>query len=106
MATRKLIPNPLLSADPATLPPQRKGTRKQNGSLLDYVRALKPGPPPFGWVDVTPYFGPGRHALGTYKLRCEQAGYLLASQIVTLNGQTYRRIAVALKSHHPTFSTR
>jgi hypothetical protein len=72
------------------------------GGLMKYIRAVEPGPPPFGWKDVTPYFGAKKVDIGHYKELAERSGYLLAKQIVTLNGLTYRRIAVALKSHHPS----
>lgn len=93
--------SPLLDADPATLPPWRKGDRKVWGGFFKYVRALNPGPPPFGWKDITPYFGRKFVAIGKYRIIAEEEGYLLTRQVVTINGQTYRRIAVALKSHHP-----
>lgn len=97
----KLPLSPLLRADPSTLPPYRKGKRGQSGGLFKYIEAVKPGPPPAGWRDITPYFGRKKVDLGTYRLRAEAKGYLLQWQQVTHKGRTYRRIAVALKSHLP-----
>lgn len=94
--------SPLLGADPSTLPPWRKGVKGQVGGFLKYAQALNPGPPPFGWKDITPYFGSKKVDIGKYRIIAEEAGFLLAKQVVTVDGQTYRRIAVALKSHHPS----
>lgn len=95
------IPNsPLLRAKPETLPPWRKGTEGEKGGFLKYIAAVQPGPPPFGWKDVTPYFGKKYTSLDTYKKRAAENGYILERQIVTQKGRTYRRIAVALLSHH------
>lgn len=99
---KKLSQSPLLRADPADLPPYRKGSKGEFGGFLKYIRAVNPGPPPFGWKDITPYFGSQHVDIGKYRILAEKAGYLLAKQQVTEGRRTYRRIAVASNSHHPT----
>lgn len=91
--------SPLLGADPATLPSFRVGSRAQTGGLLSYIEAVKPGIPPLGWRDVTPYFGKIPRSLGGYRILAEADGYLLAIQTVTEHGFRYRRVAVALAAH-------
>lgn len=88
--------SPLLKADPSTLPPWRKGTRAEHGGLLKYIAAVKPGIPPLGWRDITPYFGGIPSSLGKWRLLAEKQGYLLTLQTVTEHGFRYRRVAVAL----------
>lgn len=91
--------SPLLQADPATLPPFRKGKLgdKLNGGLVAYIKALNPGRPPLGWVDVTPYWrGELPRALTGYQKVVGAAGFLIQTQIVIHNGQRYRRVAAAL----------
>lgn len=95
----KIGVSPLLSADPATLPPQRKGSREKWGGFMQYVRAVKPGLPPLGWRDVTPYFGGIPRALNAWRNIAESQGYLLAIQVVIEHGFRYRRVAVALAVH-------
>lgn len=96
-----LPPSPLLQADPSTLPPYRVGTRSKWGGLLAYIRAVRPGRPPLGWRDITPYFGRIPPSLGKWRIICRESGYLLEIQRVTKNGQRYKRVAVALADHRP-----
>lgn len=88
--------SPLLQADPATLPAFRKGTRQKFGGMLAYIYAVKPGIPPLGWRDITPYFGGIPKSLAGHRRLAESKGYLLAIQTITENGFRYRRVAVAL----------
>lgn len=100
----KLGRNPLLDADPASLPPWRKGDRKAWGGLFNYIRAVNPGPPPLGWRDITPYFGEKKmSSITAYQKMAANAGYILQTQTyLPQQGLPYRRIAVALSSHLPS----
>lgn len=98
----KWKPNPLLSADPATLPKYRKGTVQAKGGLLKYVNEVKPGPPPYGWRDITPYYGGIPESLGYTNMVLRRHGYYACTQIVTSeDGLQYRRVAVARISTLP-----
>lgn len=103
---RKVGLSPLLTADPATLPPFRKGTRHQNGTgFMKYIRAVGPGIPPLGWRDITPFFGGIPRSLAGHRKMAEENGYLLAIQTVTEYGYRYRRVAVALAVHPSVITT-
>ncbi len=96
--------SPLLQADPATLPPFRKGKGNEGridaftrpGGLLDYIREVMPGPPPLGWRDITPYFGGVPNSIGPYRELLKRYGFHIAVQTVKQDGQRYRRVAVVL----------
>ncbi len=67
-----------------------------------YCQAVEPGFPPFGWKDITPYFGGIPSSLNNWrKSICKKYGWLLAIQTVKQGGQKYRRVAVALDPESP-----
>lgn len=67
---------------------------------------MKPGIPPAGWRDITPYFGEvPETSISAYGKKMLQYGYLLRKQTVVDKGLRYRRVAVALAPHIPGITT-
>lgn len=81
---------------------------KPPGSFKDWVASLNPGPPPFGWRDVTSWYCKGESrptvaSLGLHHIhQLELADkYIIELQVVRHKGLTYRRVAVALAPFSP-----
>lgn len=81
-------------------PGKRGGKMADDSKFIRYIRDKQPGYPPYGWKDITPYWGKvWPKSLSAWRTAAAKYGYYISVQTVhSKEHGTYKAILVCLNA--------